>query len=104
MSFMVLLFCFSRSVSGMDGDVVHIYREPSLGHLFLKDSVHHHLEHGRGVGEAEKHHCGFEEPFWSEKGGFQFISWLDSDVVISPMDVKLCKESTATEVVDGLRD
>jgi hypothetical protein len=104
MSFIVLLFCFSRLVSGMDGNVIHIYGEPSLSHLFLKDGVHHHLECGRGVSEAEKHHCGFKEPFWSEEGGLPFISWLNSNIVVSLTDVKLRKKSAATEAVNGLCD
>jgi hypothetical protein len=88
----------------MDGNVMHIYGEPSLSHLLLKDGIHYHLECGRGVSEAEKHHHGFEEPFWSEEGSFPFIFWLNLDIVVSPMDVKLCKESAATEAVNGLQD
>jgi hypothetical protein len=101
---MVFFFCFPRSPSGVNGDVIHIYGEPSLSHLFTKDGVHHYLERGGGVGEAKKHHHGFEEPFWSEEGSFPFVPWLNSDVVVSPADVELCEEGIATKVVDCLRD
>jgi hypothetical protein len=103
-SFAVLLFRFPRLVSGVDGNVIHIYREPPLSHLFLEDSVHHHLECGRGVGEAKEHYCGFKEPFWGEEGSFPFISWFNPDIVVPPADIKFREESAAAEAVDGLWD
>jgi hypothetical protein len=100
----VLLFCLSRSALGVDGDIVHIHGEPSLSHLFPEDGVHHHLECGRGIGEAEEHYCGFKEPFWDKEGGFLFIPWFNSDVIVPPVDIELHEEGAATEVINGLQD
>ena len=42
----MLLFRFVGFSLGVDGDVVHVDQEPSLGHFGAKDGVHHHLEGG----------------------------------------------------------
>jgi hypothetical protein len=104
MSLTVLLFRLPRSPSGVDGDVIHIYGEPSLSHLFTKDGVHHHLECGREVGEAKKYHRGFEKSFWSEEGCLPFIPWFDSNIVVSPVDIELREEGAATKAVNSLWD
>ncbi len=45
--FQVLLFRFVFFAFGVNCDVIHIHREPSLSDLGPEDSVHHHLEGGR---------------------------------------------------------
>ncbi len=45
--FQVLLFRFILFTFGVDCDVVHVYREPSLSDFGAEDGVHHHLEGGR---------------------------------------------------------
>jgi hypothetical protein len=66
--------------------------------------VHHHLEGGRGVGEAEKHYSGLKEAFHGKKSGLPFVSWFNPDVVIPLADIELGKEGTATEAVNSLWD
>jgi hypothetical protein len=100
----MFFFCFPRSSLSVDGDVVHVYREPSLGYLFAEDGVYHHLKHCRGVSETEEHHSGFEEALWGEEGSLPLISWLNSDVVVSPVNIKLGEKGAAAEVIDGLQD
>jgi hypothetical protein len=102
--FAVFFFCLPRSSLGVDGNIIHVYREPSLGHLFTEDGIHHHLECHRGVSETKKHHGGFEESLWGKEGGLPLIPWLNSDVIVPPADIEFGEESAATEVVDGLRD
>jgi hypothetical protein len=104
MPFTMLLFHFSRSASGVDGDVVHIHRKPSLGDLFPEDGVHHHLERCRGIGEAKEHYRGFKESLWGEKGSLPFIPWFDPNIIVPPVDIKLCEEGATAEAVDGLWD
>ena len=74
---------------GIYQDVVHIDRHIALVNEVLKDVVHHRLESGRTIGEAEEHDKGFEEASIRSKGGFPLITLLDSHVVISPMYIQL---------------
>ena len=37
-------------------DVIHVYCDPTFPKFLGKYGVHHGLESGRRVGEAEKHH------------------------------------------------
>jgi hypothetical protein len=100
----MLFFRFSRSASGVDGDIVHIHGKPSLSYLFPEDGVHHHLKHHRGIGEAKEHYPRFEESLWGEEGSLPFIPWFDPDVIIPSMDIELREESATTEAINGLQD
>ena len=87
--FAVLRVGLIRAWFSVDGNVVHVYREPSLGHFSSKYCVHYHLEGGRGVSKAEEHDSGFEEAFWGEKRGLPLVPLFDANVVISPTNVEL---------------
>jgi hypothetical protein len=103
-SFAMLLFSLSWSSLSVNCDVVHVYGEPPLGHLFLKYCVYHHLEGGRRVSKAKEHYSGFKEAFQGEEGGFPFIPWFDPDIVVPPVDIELSEEGAATEAVNSLQD
>src|SRR5216684_1603439 len=85
----MFFFGFSRAPFCMDGKIIHVYREPSLCHLFSEYGVHHHLEGGRGVRKAEEHDCWLKEPFWGEESCFPFVSWFYVYVVVPPSYVEL---------------
>ena len=87
----VLLFSFARFSFCVDGQVIHVDGHPFLCDLPMEDHVHHHLEGGWRVGESEEHNCWFEESFGCKEGGFPFISWLAAYIVVSPLNIKLCK-------------
>src|SRR5882724_8530947 len=72
-----------------DEDVVHVDSHYSLVDEFLEDVVHHHLECGGTVHEAEEHDQRFEKALVHPKGSFPLISFFDPNVVVSPMDVQL---------------
>src|SRR5713226_6527047 len=88
---LMFLLSFSRTPFRMDGEVIHVYQEPSLRHLFVEYSVHHHLESGGGIHETKEHNCWFEKPFWGEKRRFPFVSGFYAYIVISLLYVKLGK-------------
>ena len=78
-----------REISGGNRDVIHIDLDCSPPGLVLSNgvavqSVHHVLECGRGISEAEEHHGGFIEPPSCLKHRLVFISGFDADVVVSP--------------------
>jgi hypothetical protein len=102
--FVVFFFHLSRLASGVNGNVVHVDGEPSLGDLFSEDGIHHHLKCCRGVGEAKEHYRWFEESFRGEEGGLPFVPRFDPNVIIPPADIELCKEGATAKVIYGLWD
>jgi hypothetical protein len=62
------------------------------------------LEGCRGVGEAKEHHCRLKEAFTCLEGCFLFIAFLDSDVVVTPTDVKLGVPFLARQIMNEVGD
>ena len=85
-------------------DVIEVNDEVTLVDKVLKDGIHEGLKGGRGVAETKSHDEGFEEAFLALKGGFPFIALFDTNVVVTPADVKLCKVTSSAEFVDEVRD
>jgi len=76
-------------VWGRDQYVIHVYHYFSGFDERSEDRVHHRLECAWGVCESKEHDAWFIEPQVHFKGPFPLISILDSNVVVSPMDVEL---------------
>jgi len=102
MPFAMLGVRFVRAWFGVDGNVVHIDREPTLGNFPMEYCVHHHLESSWRVGEAEEHNCWFKESLWGEEGSFPLVSIFDVNIVVSPADIKLSEQGASTEAVNSL--
>jgi len=49
------------------------------------------LEGSKTVGHSEEHHKGFEETAIGTEGCFPFVSGLDTYIIETPSDVKLCE-------------
>ena len=47
------------------------------------------MKGGRGIGHAEEHDGGFIKSSVGDEGGFPLATFLDSDIVISPLYIKL---------------
>ena len=62
--------------------------------------VHECLECQRSIAETEKHDCGFIEAKGSNECNFLLIFFVNANVVISPSDIKLGKESGVLHVID----
>jgi len=82
--------------------VVHVDTKPALCNFFLEDVVHHCLEGSGRVGQAEEHHRRFKEAFASLECSFVLIAFLDTNVIISPANVKLREEMFSRKVIDQL--
>ncbi len=52
------------------------------------DVVHHRLKGHRWISKAEVHDYWFEEAVFCFKGGFVFIAFMDSYVVVSPLYIQ----------------
>src|ERR1700761_1374401 len=75
--------------------------------LFLqrrKDMVHHGLECGRGVGKSEEHYCWFIKAIFSFECRLMFVPCLDSDIVISPSNVKFSEHMGFLDLGNKFRD
>ena len=74
-------------------DIVHIDHHISFVNEVLEDVVHHGLEGGRAVGEAEEHNQGFEEAPICSEGGLPLVSLFYSHIVVSPMCIQFRRVS-----------
>ena len=86
-------------------DIVHIDHHVSFINEVLEDVIHHGLESGQAIGEAEEHDQGFEEAPIDLEGSFPLVSLLDSYIVVSPTYIQFCKVSGlgVRNVVDNVR-
>ena len=91
-------------VGGVDEEVIHVNDKPSFCNHVAERVVHKALEGGRRIGETEEHYCRFEESFVGNESGFPLMSVFDSDVVVSPSDVKLGKEFCSLEFINEIGD
>jgi len=62
------------------------------------------LEGGGTIGHSKEHHEGFEEAAIGMEGCLLFVSRLDTYVIETPSDVKLCEVLGSAELGDKLRD
>ena len=62
------------------------------------------LEGGGGISETEEHHCRLKESFVDNEGGFPLMPVFDSDIIVSPSDIKLGEEFRPLEFIDEVRD
>ena len=71
----------------IDVDYTHIRH-------IVEDFIHHLLECGRQVTEAEIHNKRFEGPFVRGKCSLPFIAFVNSHIVVSPSKIHLREEFT----------
>jgi len=87
-----------------DQNVVQVHYHDPFGYEGPEDVVHHSLEGGGTVGHSEEHYKGFEEAVIGMEGCLPFVSGLDTYVIETPSDVKLCEVLSSTELGDEFRD
>jgi hypothetical protein len=75
-------------VFGEHEDVVDVYTYDAATDEVLEKVIHHSLEGGRAVSHAIKHYQWFKQPLITPKGHCPFISFLDSDVLVTPSDIE----------------
>jgi len=62
------------------------------------------LEGGGTVGHSKEHHERFEEAAIGMEGCLPFISGLDTYIIETPLDVKLCEVLGSAELGDEFGD
>ena len=76
----------------MDENVVHVDRNVSFIDEISENEVHHRLEGGRGVREAEKHNHGLEKAAVCLESRLPLIPIANAYVIVPPSDVQFCEE------------
>ena len=75
--------------AGVYKDIVHVDCHVALINEVFKNVIHHRLEGGRAVGEAEEHDKGLKEAPICLESGLPLVPLLDSFVVVSPTYIQL---------------
>ena len=87
-----------------DQNVVQVHYHDFFSYEGPEDVVHHSLEGGGTVGHSKEHYEGFEEAAIGTEGCLPFVSRLDSHVIETPSDVKLCEVLGSMELGDEFGD
>ncbi len=91
-------------VFGEYKNVVEIDCDLSFGNEVAEDVIHHPLEYCVRVGESKEHDGRLKQSSVHAEGGFLFVPFLDPDIVVSPMNIKLCEVLCTTKLVNEFRD
>ena len=76
-------------VLGMDTKVIHVNFEPLFSDHVHKNMVHESLEGRWSITEAKEHHGQFIEAKRGDECCLPLVVFLDTDVVVTPMDIEL---------------
>jgi len=87
-----------------DQNIVQVHYHDPFSYEGPEDVVHHSLEGGGTVGHSEEHHERFKEVAIGMEGCLPFISRLDTYIIETPSDVKLCEVLGSMELGDEFRD
>src|SRR6266481_4706719 len=72
-----------------DQDVIHVDADDPISNQLCKDIIHHCLECGRTVCQAKEHHQGLKQATVGAECSLPLISFMDSDIVVAPLNIKL---------------
>src|SRR5258708_26392717 len=93
-----------REGGGVDEDVVHVAYDFTTVDELMKDVIHHHLEHHRGVAQSKEHDSWFKQALVSPECSLPLITLLDPHVVEPPVEVEYSEELGTTEVGQDIGD
>ena len=95
----MFLQCF-----GEDEDAVQVHAYMPLHDEVLKYFIHHGLEGSRAVGDSEEHYQGFKESTIGAKRCLPLIPFLDANIVVTPLDIKLGEVLCTSELIYKFRN
>jgi hypothetical protein len=84
--------------------VVEVDLEPLFLDEVVEGIVHIALECSGCVAHPEEYNSWFVGALFSGKGSFPFISFLDSNVVESPVDIDFSEYTRTLEIIDNSFD
>src|ERR1700759_5344580 len=87
-----------------DENVIHINDNTSFINDILEKIIHHGLKGSRTVGKTKEHDKWFKQASIGSEGCFPFISFLHSDIVVPPPNIKFGEVLGFFEFVDQVRN
>ena len=87
-----------------DGKIVHVDNKPPFSDIVCEVEIHKCLEHRRRSTKSKKHHHWFKQSKRRDESRLPLVTFFDSNVVISPLYVKLSEESELAKVGDEVGD
>jgi len=87
-----------------DQNVVQVHYHNPFSHEGPEDVVHHSLEGGGTVGHSKEHHERSEEAVVGVKDCFPLIYGLDTYIIETSLDIKLCEVLGSVELGDKFRN
>jgi len=87
-----------------DQNVVQVHYHNPFSYEGPEDVIHHSLEGSEAVGHSEEHHKGFKEATIGAEGCLPFVFGLDTYVIETPSDIKLCEVLGSAELGDEFGD
>ena len=94
------LFLMVFVVVRVDKEVIYINDEPSFCNHVPKRVGHEPLNSGGGVGHSKENDGGFIESSVSNEGCLPLVSFLDTNIVVSPSHIKLSEDFCILKFVD----
>jgi hypothetical protein len=90
-------------------DVVHVDEDLGAEEVVLvdgalEDAIHHALERGGRISQAEEHNVRHEDAKLCLKGGLVAVLPPDTDIIVSLMHVELGKDAGVSDASNGGRD
>ena len=85
-------------------DVIKVDNKMLLINEVGKDRIHKGLKGGWGVAKAKGHYQGFKKAEGAFKGGFPLVTFMDTNIVISLVNVKFSKIARSLEFVNKIED
>lgn len=89
-------------VGAVDQDVIHIDGHLSSCNQICKDRVHKRLEGSGRIGEAEVHNTRLKQSSVHNEHCLLLVCFLNSDIIISPPDVKLREDFCLHQAVNDI--
>ena len=84
MQLLIIWCCYQEVVHVIDGAFCQNISELSIDHT---------LEYGGGIPESERHDCWFEQSLIGFEGGFRFIAFPETYIVVSCAHVYFGEEA-----------
>ena len=88
----------------IDENVIHVNNDTSFINKFLIEVIHHSLEGGRTIGKTKEHDKWLKQTSIGSKGCLPFITFLHSDIVVTPPNIKFGEVLGFTELVYQFRN
>src|SRR5713101_4317253 len=89
---------------GGNENVIHIDEYKSCVDEILEQFIHHGLECHRRIGKTKEHHQRFKHSLVCLEGCFPFVTFLDLNIVVSPLYIELGKDLCILQFINDIRN